>query len=147
MACTGSCTWTFKSGAWQVTGAGCSAGCVCADAITMGASLVSIPPAQRPYFDPANPAIAKPTLVKVSGASITVDHTVMFQRLKFLTDLAVSNPTAWSALDTALHGNRTATAQISAAWAIVSVFPPPTLPPAPSAAVAPTSVNLPCTGP
>ncbi len=156
---------------WEVTAAACKGGCVCADAITMGASTTP----RMQYFDPASPAIGNPALVVVTGEhparpgvpvavtaaslhtflgtggtikSTQVSHSVMWRRLKFLTDLRGPGPAAsavWTSLDTAPDGNPTSTTMIAKAWTVVSAYTPPSNPPSPGTPGAPAPVKLPCT--
>jgi hypothetical protein len=161
MGCSGTCTWTLKSGKWVCTDS-CSGGCVCVDAIQ--------PLASSPTFDSTDPTLTPgasiSSLVQVIDATkktpitttvkafirgsgriseFIVDPALMDHRLQFL--LGLRGTTKWSDLDVSSKGgNPSATALITAAAPIAQAVARAIATGTPLPAVA-GPITLPCMPP
>jgi len=157
MGCTGTCTWAFIAGMWEVKSSSCSSGCVCVDAITTvsspfhdatdpieiavasGRSLAGL----LELYDGISPVTDVYNHVVTLGKPISkyrIASDVLLHRLKFMDGLQTKPSTLplWKALDDPVKGNPGATTQITTAKAaLIAYMASPAIP---STAV----LNLPC---
>jgi hypothetical protein len=139
VACSGTCTWTFTGGMWQVTASNCTgSGCQCVDAIKPPAP--SAPRAK--FFGPADPALTNSKAISSSGTNLgTATHDLMLYRLNYLVAVFNRNSADEAEFDknwTPVSGTDKASDLIKKAHLIVATMG------AAPASTATANVVLPC---